>query len=99
MPNWPARAARWDTRECGYRDGSRAPWARLSRTTSLSPSAAKQILRHGHDVAAMPGTAQAWAGGEIGTDHADLLARAAGQGRHQLFARDEAALGGPVRAS
>ena len=48
------RAARWDTRGVWQSDGSRAPWARLSRTASLSPGTAKQILRHGRDVAAMP---------------------------------------------
>ena len=73
-------------------DGSRAPWARLSRTASLSPGAAKQMLRHGRDVAQMPATAEAFAAGRIGTDHVDLLARAAGEGRHELFARDETVL-------
>jgi hypothetical protein len=40
----------------------------------------------------MPVTAEAWAAGEIGTDHVDLLATAAGSGRGELFARDEAVL-------
>ena len=37
----------------------------------------------------MPATAEAFAAGRIGTDHVDLLARAAGEGRHELFVRDE----------
>ena len=40
----------------------------------------------------MPVTAQAFAAGAIGADHVDLLTRAAGEGRHRLFARDEAVL-------
>ena len=86
------RATRWETSGVWRSDGSRAPWARLSRTGSLSPGAAKQVLRHGRDVASMPGTAQAWAAGEIGADHVDLLAGAAGSGRAELFARDESML-------
>ena len=38
------RAHRWDTRGVWQSDGSRAPWARLSRTASLSPGAAKADL-------------------------------------------------------
>ncbi|HEV2929146.1 MAG TPA: DUF222 domain-containing protein, partial [Propionibacteriaceae bacterium] len=86
------RAARWDRSGVWRADGSRAPWARLSRTASLSPGAAKQVLRHGRDLASMPVTTEAWAGGEIGADHVDLLAGAAGGGRGELFARDEALL-------
>ena len=86
------RAARWDRSGVWRTDGSRAPWARLSRTARLSPTAAKQILRHGRDVTSMPVTAEAWAAGELGADHVDLLAAAAGGGRGQLFARDEAVL-------
>jgi hypothetical protein len=88
------RAARWDRSGVWRADGSRAPWARLSRTTSLSPGAAKQILRHGRDLTQMPATTKAWAGGEIGTDHVDLLTGAASGGRGELFARDEALLVG-----
>ena len=88
------RAARWDARGVWQSDGSRAPWARLSRTASLSPGTAKQILRHGRDVARMPATAQAWAGGEIGAHHVNLLTGAAGEGRGELFARDEKMLVG-----
>ena len=40
----------------------------------------------------MPATAEAFAAGRIGTDHVDLLTRAAGEGRHELFARDEPVL-------
>ena len=49
------RAARWDRSGVWRSDGSRAPWARLSRTTSLSPGAARQILRHGRDARADAG--------------------------------------------
>ena len=86
------RAARWDRSGVWRSDGSRAPWARLSRTTGLAPSAARRILRHGRDLARMPFTAQAWTAGELGADHVDLLAGAAGGGRHELFARDETVL-------
>jgi hypothetical protein len=86
------RAARWDTSGVWRSDGSRAPWARLSRTASLSPVAAKQVLRHGRAVASLPATSRAWAAGEIGADHVDLLAGAAGGGRSELFARDETVL-------
>ena len=86
------RAARWDTSGAWRSDGSRAPWARLSRTTSLSPGAAKQMLRHGRGLASMPATARALAGGDIGADHVDLLAGAAAGGRGELFARDETML-------
>jgi hypothetical protein len=37
----------------------------------------------------MPATARTWADGEIGPDHVELLAEAAGSGRSELFARDE----------
>ena len=80
-PNWPAGRVAGRARAIWQSDGSRAPWARLSRTAGLSPGAAKQILRHGRDVAQMPATAQAWTGGEIGADHVDLLTGAAGNGR------------------
>jgi hypothetical protein len=36
------RAARWETRTVWQNDGSRAPWARLSRTAHLSPGSAKR---------------------------------------------------------
>ncbi len=49
-------------------------------------------MRRGRAVAQMPATTQAWADGEIGTDHVDVLAGAAGGGRADLFARDEALL-------
>ena len=73
-------------------DGSRAPWARLSRTAGVAGGTAKAIVRRGPALVAMPLTAEAFAAGTIGTDHVDLLARAAGEGRHHLFARDEAVL-------
>jgi hypothetical protein len=86
------RAARWDTCGVWRSDGSRAPWARLSRTAGLSGGSAKQLVRRGRAVAQMPAATRAWAGGEIGTDHVDVLAGAAGGGRAELFARDEALL-------
>ena len=87
------RAALWDRRSVWRGDGSRAPWARLSRTASVAPGTARGILRRGHAIARMPITAQAWTGGEIGSDHVELLADAA-SGRAELFARDEAVLVG-----
>ena len=70
-------------------DGSKAPWARLSRTATLAPGTARGILRRGHATTAMPATAAAWAAGEIGADHVELLANAASNGRGDLFTRDE----------
>jgi hypothetical protein len=86
------RAARWEQRDVWRSDGSRAPWARLSRTAAVAPGGAKQILRRGRAVSAMPVTGEAWRCGDIGSDHVDLLAAAAGSGRADLFARDEAVL-------
>jgi hypothetical protein len=85
------RATRWTDRGVWLSDGSRAPWARLSRTASVSGGSAKRILRLGHAATTMPVTAEAWASGEIGSDHVGLLADAA-SGRSDLFARDEALL-------
>ncbi len=73
-------------------DGSRAPWARLSRTASLAAPGARRLLRLARAVTAMPATAEAWAEGEIGVDHVELLAEAAGSGRGDLYRRDEAML-------
>ena len=86
------RADRWDRRTIWRGDGSKAPWARLCRTTSIAPNTARGILRRGHAVTAMPATAEAWASGELGADHVDLLADAASNGRGDLFARDETML-------
>ena len=86
------RACRWEARGVWQSDGSRAPWARLSRTAGVAGGTAKAIMRRGPSLATMPLTAEALAAGSIGTDHVDLLARAAGDGRHDLFARDEAVL-------
>ena len=71
-------------------DGSRAPWARLSRTASLSPGAAKKILRHGRDVAQMPATAEAFAAGRD-RHRPRRPARPAppAKAATELFARDE----------
>ena len=80
------RADRWDRRTIWRGDGSKAPWARLSRTTSVAPGTARAILRRGHAITAMPATAEAWAAGELGADHVDLLADAASNGRGDLFA-------------
>jgi hypothetical protein len=85
------RAARWEASGVWRSDGSRAPWARLSRTASLSGGSAKQVLRHGRAVASMPATTEAWAAGHIGADHVELLASAAG-GRGDLYSRDETLL-------
>ena len=62
------------------------PWARLSRTAGVAGGTAKAIMRRGPSLATMPLTAEALAAGSIGTDHVDLLARAAGDGRNDLFA-------------
>ena len=85
------RADRWDRRTIWRGDGSKAPWARLSRTAAVAPGAARGILRRGHAIAAMPHT-EAWAAGEVGADHVELLADAASNGRGDLFQRDEAVL-------
>jgi hypothetical protein len=85
------RAARWEASGVWRSDGSRAPWARLSRTASLSARSAKQVLRHGRAAASMPAATEAWAAGHIGADHVELLASAAG-GRGDLYSRDETLL-------
>ena len=83
------RADRWDRRTIWRGDGSKAPWARLSRTAHVAPGTARGILRRGHATTAMPATTAAWTAGEIGADHVELLADAASNGRGDLFTRDE----------
>ena len=61
-----------------------------SHAQPASRGTARCIFRRGHAITAMPSTAQAWAAGELGADHVDLLADAAGKGRGDLFRRDEA---------
>lgn len=86
------RACRWEARGVWQSDGSRAPWARLSRTAGVADGTARAIMRRGPALATMSLTAEALAAGAIGTDLVDLLAGAAREGRHHLFARDEAVL-------
>jgi hypothetical protein len=87
-----ARRARiWDRRGVWRNDGSRAPWARLSRTTSMAGGSAKAILRRGAALPRMPLTAEAFTAGDLGPDVVDVLA-AARNDRNELFARDEALL-------
>jgi hypothetical protein len=85
------RAARWDGRGVWRNDGSRAPWARLSRTAGMAGSTAKAILRRGASLPLMPLTAEAFTAGDLSPDVVDLLATAR-NGRDELFARDEAVL-------
>ncbi len=59
---------------------------------SVGPGTARGILRRGRAITAMPATAEAWAAGELGADHVDLLADAASNGRGDLFHRDETML-------
>jgi hypothetical protein len=86
------RADGWNRRTIWRGDGSKAPWARLSRTAAVAPGTARGFLRRGSAILAMPATAEAWASGELGADHVDLLADAASSGRGDLFRRDEAVL-------
>jgi Domain of unknown function (DUF222) len=85
------RAASWDTRGVWRSDGSRAPWARLSRTAGVAGGSAKAILRRGVSLPRMPLAAEAFAAGDVGPEVVDVLATAR-NGRHELFARDEALL-------
>jgi hypothetical protein len=85
-------AARWDGRSIWTSDGSRSAASRLARDTSSSRQAAAAILRRGRALATMPATTTAICAGSISTEHVDLLAAAAGHGRHDVFARDEATL-------
>ena len=85
-------AARWDGRSIWTSDGSRSAASRLARDTGSSRLAAATILRRGRALASMPATAAAVAGGSISPEHVDLLAAAAGRGRDEVFARDEATL-------
>lgn len=88
------RAQRWDARSVWCSDGSRSAAGRLARDGRMARATADQVVRAGRAVATMPHTATAWADGDIGGDHVDLLRRAAGAGRGDLFARDEAMLVG-----
>ena len=85
-------AARWDGRSIWTSDGSRSAAARLARDTSSSRRAAATILRRGRALGSMPATAAAVACGSLSPEHVDLLAAAAGRGRHEVFARDEETL-------
>ncbi|MFV0309114.1 MAG: DUF222 domain-containing protein [Desertimonas sp.] len=86
------RVQRWDARTVWLSDGSRSPAARLSRDGLVSRPAADRLVSTCRAVTAMPRAAEAWAAGDIGSDHVDLLRRAAGGGRGDLFARDESLL-------
>ena len=91
-PNSPVAPPAGTCRGCGARTGHgrRGPGCH-------APPACRVVRPSGSCVtaglvAAMPVTAQAWAAGEIGGDHVELLVAAAGGGRAELFARDEAVL-------
>lgn len=88
------RAARWDARVVWVGDGSRSGAARLCRAAKLAHPEAKRLLRRAHAATAMPTASAAWRRGNIGADQVDLLARAVGSGRRDLFARDEELLVG-----
>lgn len=86
------RTQRWDARSVWASDGSRSPSARLSRDGALSRSTADHLVYTARAVEDMPATVAAWRAGDLGIDHVDLLRRAAGAGRAEWFARDEALL-------
>ena len=84
--------ARWDSRRGWADDGSRTPAARLARETNTAVASAKVELRRARQLASMPATAAAVAGGSLSLDHVDLLARANRPWRHAVFAEHEAML-------
>lgn len=86
------RAQRWEARTLWATDGSRSSAARLARDGLVAQSTAHEVLHAGRAVIKMPLAATAWTDGEISADHVALLGRAAGGGREELFARDEALL-------
>lgn len=83
------RAQRWDARSVWRSDGSRSAAGRLARDGLVARATADQVVRAGRAVASMPLADATWRDGDLSADHVDLLRRAAGGGRAELFARDE----------
>lgn len=88
------RSARWDARVVWITDGSRSAAARLGRDGHLAPPSSAGLIRRARASRSMPATCAAWSRGDVGGDAVDVLARAAGAGRDELFARDERMLVG-----
>jgi len=82
---------RWEQRRVWEGDGSKSSAARLARDGHTSKGTAQRVLLRGRRLDAAPFVAAAFVVGELSTDQVDLLL-AAGAGRDELFARDEATL-------
>lgn len=82
-------AAEWDARRAWRRDGHRSAAAGVSSAARVSARRARDIVRRGRAMAAMPATTCALMEGHINTDHFDLLGRADQPWRHRVFADHE----------
>lgn len=80
---------RWTATGQWADDGSRTAAARLGRDTHHSVAGAVTETRRARQAVAMPATCQAIASGRLSIEHLDLLGRARGGGRADLFSRDE----------
>ena len=78
----------WDLRRVWADNGSKAAGSRLSRECRMRKAAADRLVHQARELSSMPHTAEAFAGGEITSDHVDLLASANGSGRDAAFAGD-----------
>lgn len=82
-------AAEWDARRAWRRDGHRSATAGVSSAARVSARRARDIVRRGRAMAAMPTATSAVLGGHIDIDHFDLLGRADQPWRHRVFADHE----------
>ena len=89
---WCGLIRQWDLRRVWADNGSKAAGSRLSRECRMRKAAADRLVHQARELSSMPHTAEAFAGGEITSDHVDLLASANGSGRDAAFAGDEAEL-------
>jgi hypothetical protein len=84
--------AEWVARGAWADDGSKAPWARLSREMAMSPTAAKVEVRRAEKLRMMPVTAAAFAEGKLTVDQVDVLCAAYQKPIVAVFERDETLL-------
>jgi len=84
--------AEWAARGAWADDGSKQPWARLSREQSLSPATAKREVGRAKKLRRMPATAVAVAEGKLSVDQVDLLCSVYQADLEPIFERDEQVL-------
>jgi hypothetical protein len=89
---WCQHIDPWVTRQIWAADGSKAAYARLARETHLRPGTARQLVSRSRQLTTMPVTAAAYATGEIGGEHVDLIGSCNRQWPDADFHDDEAAL-------